>query len=442
MKWLQRLNERLLPLLLLALLILLAWFSQRFQFYWDWTRQGGNSLSETSVAVLERTPGPLEVTAFAPQLPALRANISHFIERYQRVKPDLSLRFVDPSRHPDEARRQGISLSGELLLSYNGREERLQRLDEQRLTQAIQRLNRQTEYWLAGLSGHGERDLLGQANHDLGQFGKALQQQGYRITVVDLVTTPQLPDNTSLLILASPQRALLAGELQQLRDYLDTGRNLLLLTDPTEPAINQPLLDLFGLEALPGTVVDANVSQLGIDNPAVALVPRYPAHAATEGFSLLSLFPQAAALQLATPTDWQPFPLLQTLDRSWNETGALSGEIERDPARNEQPGPLTIGFALTRNRADDEQRVVVIGDGDFLANSYLNNQGNLDLGLALVRWLAADQQMIGIPARHPADRQLQLSSQSMTILGLGWLIGAPLLLLLTGALITWRRRRA
>ncbi len=439
---LARLNKLLTPLLMLALLILLAWLSNRFQLQWDWTRNGDNSLSELSIAVLQRTRDPLQITVYAPEQVKLREHIHRFIERYQQHKSNLILRFVDPTQYPDEARRQGISLSGELLLSYQGREERLQRLDEQNLTSAIQRLQQTHTRWVAGLSGHGERSLMGSANHDLSELGKVLAEQGYQVVELDLATSPSPPDNTALLVIASPLKPLLPGELTQLSNYLEQGKNLLLLVDPGNQVSQQPLLDLLGISMLPGTIVDANIRELGIDNPAVALVPRYPEHAALTGFNLISLYPQAAALDASPNETWQITPLLQTLARSWNETGPLSGEIERNPDLHEQAGPLVIGYALNRDGPEREQRVLVIGDGDFLSNNYLANAGNLDLGLALVRWLTSNEQMLGIPAREILDRELQLSPLAKGIIGLGSLIVMPLLLLITGGIITWRRNRA
>ncbi|MEN8179062.1 MAG: GldG family protein [Pseudomonadota bacterium] len=441
-RWLQRLNDLISPLLMLAVLILGLWLSQLFPIQWDWTHRGNNSLSATSIAVLKRTTGPIDIRVYVAEHPGLHAQISRFLQRYQQHKPDLTFHFVDPARHPNEARRQGISLSGELLLSYLSREERLQRLDEQHLTQAIQRLHQTHTRWIAGLSGHGERSLIGEANHDLGDFGKQLSQQGYQVVELDLASSPSPPENTSLLVIASPLKSLMDGELAQVKNYLNRGKNLLLLVDTDNPTTQQPLLDLLGIQQLPGTIVDANVRELGIDNPAVALVSNYPEHAATRGFDFISLFPQAAALTATESEIWQITPLLQTLGRSWNETGPLMGEIQRNQELGEQSGPLTIGYALQSKGQDREQRILVIGDGDFLSNSFLMNAGNLDLGLALVRWLTTDDHMLGIPTKEPKDRELHLSPLLQGIIGLGWLIVIPSLLLITGGIITWRRNRA
>jgi hypothetical protein len=439
-----RLHELLFHLLMLILTLLLAWLSARYATQWDWTRHGSNSLNPVSAGILERAPGTLSVVAYTPANSRLRERIRQFVGRYQQIKPDINLSFVDPLRNPDAARRQGISLAGEIQLRYGEREERLQQLDEERFSNAILRLVQSSEQWVASLSGHGERDLLGSANFDLGDFGLSLTQKGYQVVGLDLASSPTPPDNTALLVIASPQRSFLQGEIDRLLAYLERGGNLLLLSDPEQPVAASLIQRLTGIQQLPGTIVDANVRELGIDNPAVALVPTYPDHPATRNFSLLSLFPQAAAL---TPpgegeTDWHITPLLQTLARSWNETGPLTGEIERNPLVGEEAGPLTIGYSLTRQRDRVEQRLVVIGDGDFLANSYLDNAGNQDLGLALVRWLTGEDQLIGIPAAEADDQELHLSKPAIAVISLGSLIILPLILLTTGLLLAWRRSRA
>jgi hypothetical protein len=438
-----RLHDLLFHLLMLTLVVVLAWLSGRYALQWDWTRHGNNSLSPTSIGILERTPGPLSVTAYTPTDSTLRDRIRRFIERYQQIKPEITLQFIDPLRNPDSARRQGISLSGELLLRYGEREERLLQLNEERFSSAILRLSRGDERWIANLGGHGERDLLGKANYDLGDFGLTLSQKGYQVVGLDLASSPTLPENTTLLVIASPERPLLEGETERLQAYLERGGNLLLLSDPERLPAASLAKRLTGIGHLPGTIVDANVKQLGIDNPAVALVSSYPDHPVTRGFKLLSLFPEAAALSPPSGDGtWQIIPLLQTQTRSWNETGPLSGEIVRDPAVGEVAGPLTIGYVLWRKLEQGEQRLAVIGDGDFLANSYLANAGNLDLGLALVRWLSGDDQMIGIPTTKADDRELHLSKPAIALIGLGSLILAPLVLLSIGLLLAWRRSRA
>jgi ABC-type uncharacterized transport system involved in gliding motility auxiliary subunit len=83
----------------------------------------------------------------------------------------------------------------------------------------------------------------------------------------------------------------------------------------------------------------------------------------------------------------------------------------------------------------------VIGDGDFISNTYLGNGGNLDVSLALINWLTHDDQLIPIPVKTTIDSQLDLSRAQAAVIGLGFLFVLPILLLSIGAWIWWSRRR-
>ena len=99
-------------------------------------------------------------------------------------------------------------------------------------------------------------------------------------------------------------------------------------------------------------------------------------------------------------------------------------------------GPLTIGVALTRRLDGDggkaagsgsgrEQRVVITGDGDFLANSYLGNGGNLQLGMNMVNWLTSNDEFINIPTKTAPDVSLSLTQAQASVLAIAFLIVLP-----------------
>jgi ABC-type uncharacterized transport system involved in gliding motility auxiliary subunit len=311
------------------------------------------------------------------------------------------------------------------------------------------RIARQKERRVSYLSGHGERDFLGEANHDFGQFGKLLAQKGIELNRLNLAETGSIPDDTNLLVIADPRVPLLSGEVNLLNNYVKQGRNLLWLSEPGSDPGLAPLAETLGVEFLPGIIVDATTQLFGIDNPAFAIIPNYPMHPITREISSLTLYPEAAAIEIEAPDDWQAEPLLTTLDRAWTEIGPISGTIRFDEDSDERMGPLDIGFVFIRPRqnksagseADDgEQRVIVIGDNDFLSNAYLGNAGNVELGLNLFNWLNHDDQFISITARTAGDVNLELSKAEQLIIGFGFLVVLPLILLGTGFSIWWRRR--
>ena len=434
---------------LLAVMGIIAWLSTQYSYQTDWTASQNNSLSKDSIKLLQSIPEAVHITAFSREDPMMRKRIRDLIGRYQRNKNDIHLKFVNPDAEPDRVRELGITRDGEILIAYQGRSEKVSQLAEQSVTNALLRIARQKEGKILFVTGHGERDPHGEANHALGNFGKVVEQKGIELDTLNLAETPSIPGSTRLLVIASPQVSLLPGETKLIVDYVKHGGNLLWLAEPKENPGLAPLAELLGVEFLPGVIVDASTQLFGINNPAFALVPSYRPHPVTQNMDSLTLFPRTAALQIETEKGWDSTAVLTTVERSWTELGNLDGTISLDPDSDERGGPLDIGFALTRSPAesdDDEseskqdQRIVIIGDGDFLANSYLGNGGNLDLGLNLIDWLNHDDQFISISARTAGDTTLELSKMAQMFIGFGFLFVLPAVLLFSGLFIWWRRR--
>jgi ABC-type uncharacterized transport system involved in gliding motility auxiliary subunit len=87
-----------------------------------------------------------------------------------------------------------------------------------------------------------------------------------------------------------------------------------------------------------------------------------------------------------------------------------------------------------------ETRLAVIGDSDFASNAYLGVQGNRDLLMNTVNWLAQQESQIAIRPRDPADRRITLTENAAT--GMFWLsiVIVPLAVIGAGAFSWWRRR--
>ncbi|UCE89796.1 MAG: GldG family protein [Pseudomonadota bacterium] len=462
-----RLQNYAFVVLFLAVIGLLAWLSHRYNFEADWTATGRNVLSEASKKVLERMEGPVSVTAFATEseLIPTRKRIRETLARYQRIKQDIELSFVNPQTDPQRTRELGIKVDGELVIEYNGRSEHVQNLTEETLTNALQRLMRSGERNVVFITGHGERAPSGTERFDLGAFTRHLETKGIKVSAVNLAEARAIPDNTAVLVIASPQVAYLAGEVQLVRDYLRAGGNLLWLHEPGNTHGLDAVARDLGVSFVPGVIVDPTTQMLGIANPSLALVTGYPEHPISSDFHLMTLYPQSVGVRHDTSVGWNGAPFLQTARGSWSETGPMRGVVELDPA-NDTLGPLTIGLALSRELNEDaaasdgqsdagdpaeekassddqvrKQRVVILGDGDFLSNTYLGNQGNQDMGHNIVNWLSHDDSFIAIPAKTAPDTQLSIDEATWSVVGLFFLIVLPLLLLASGVVIWWRRRK-
>jgi ABC-type uncharacterized transport system involved in gliding motility auxiliary subunit len=430
-------------LLLFVGAIALYQLAARHPLQWDITRSANNSLDRSSVEVLRQLPGEVKLTVFSTGRNArgddLRKLIRDFIALYQRYKPDISLQFVDPALHPEEVRKADIQANGEMLVEYAGRSEHLTTLSEPALSGVLLRLAHSGNRLLLYLDGHGERKLDGVANRDLGDFGKRLQQDGYRIGSLNLTIAQDVPANASTLVITQPQVDLLPGETDKLLSYIDSGGNLLWLIDADPLHGLEPLADKLGLHLTPGIVIDPAAEEMRA--PASwALGTVYPPHAVTHNFNLVTVFPFARALGWKENHEWQHSALVEAAPRGWVSTDISSPKPRFNKTRD-VPGPAIVALALQRTINHREQRIIVVGGGSFLANAYSGNGGNINLGINMLNWLANEDRLIAIQPSAAGDSSISLSKTQLSFISIGLVIVLPLLLILVGGVLWWRRRR-
>jgi ABC-type uncharacterized transport system len=415
-----------------------GWWAAQHVHTLDLSANGRHSLMPASAQTLAALPDPLIVSAYlSPKHPA-RPQIVDLVARYQRLRPSLQLKFIDPTTLVDQSETQRIE-DGELQVSSNGRTEHVGRYNEEAFTNALLRLLQDETQFIAFVTGHGERSPLRAANFDLSHWYEVLKTRGYKVQELNLAEQRAIPDNTSLLVMASPQLEYLPGEATLVADYVARGGALLWLVEPDQPPSFDSLARTIGFERLPATVVDPVTQALGVDNPAIAIVTKYLQHPASAGVTATSLFPFATPIHERPPLGWKAMRLFETGATAWGETGRIAGDVGFDPA-TDYPGPLPLAVALTRQRAGEEQRVIIVGDGDFLSNTYIGNSGNQDLGTHLVDWLVINEALLKIETRFAPDVRLDLKRWQQVVIGFGFLVVLPLAFALNGIVISWRRR--
>jgi ABC-type uncharacterized transport system involved in gliding motility auxiliary subunit len=141
-------------------------------------------------------------------------------------------------------------------------------------------------------------------------------------------------------------------------------------------------------------------------------------------------------------------------------TLTTTGKVTRDIDKGDKPGPISLAAAVSApatdaktppaaegNKADGENddkkpetRVVVFGDSDFASNGALGVQGNRDLFLNAINWLAQQENLIAIRPKDTQDRRITLTADQERRLFFLTVLIVPGLILLAGVQTWWRRR--
>lgn len=424
-------------LLWLIVAALGLYVTHTYRFTADWTQNGRNSLAAPSLAITRALKGPVTIEAFATTAGTTRHTIRLLIGQYQRAYPHIALRFIDPNKHPTIIREDGVSYQGELRITYDHRHSMVLSPTQTGITNALARLERTGVRQITFLLGNKEQSPADTTGLGLSAWAHQLRASGFTVTTLNLLQSASLK-NTGILVIADPQTRFLPGQIQTLQNYVAQGGDLLWLLAPQQTAGLRPLAHSLGIRIPKGFVVDPTSTLLTGASPALIAIDRYPANGPVRGMHLVTVLPGATALTIEPTSPFTTAPILRTDRTAWQQTGPLTGVIQR--GRGDTPGPLTVGVTLTRLQNKHTQRIVIIGSSDFCANNFLGEGGNLTLAMNLANWITHDTAFINIPNRPSPDLSLTLTQHEEDAIAFGFLLILPLLFILISVTIWWRRR--
>jgi len=445
-------------LLFLSSIGMLAWISNHYTYQFDLTANKRHSLSSSSIDMLNLLDKPVTVHAYTTDDVTQKA-ISEIISRYQHVKSDFELRLLNPDIDLTEVQQDGIVMNKPFafVIYYNQQMEHIDSLSEQAISNALIRLNRRDDQQVIFLDGHGERDIEGNDDRAYATLNQQLSDMGFNLQRINLLENP-LPENTKLIIIAAPLHPYLEGELDIINKFIDDGGNMLWLSDPDDKPAEarwqglKKLATSLGLQFHDGVIIDNNPDlrqTLNIQHPAIIPVTGYFPHIINNTIRYNTLFPMAHGISplsnKQSVNNWQAQSLFSSAARSWTEAGGISDEMTFDPGSGDIAGPITIAVALNRDTpANDilqsQQRIAVIGDSDFLSDAYIGAGANLNLGLNIFNWLIGDDDFISIETKASPDTRLELGDTELAIIGVGFFLIIPLLLIITGFRIWYLRQ--
>lgn len=415
MRFFSRANEGIFYLLGTLIVMLAIVLTHRYSVAFDLSRDQRNSLDARSQSVVSQLQEKTTISLYAGSDASLLQSTRDLVSRFQRANANIEFAHRNIELDPSLTRDKNIERNGEIIISLGDREKRINVLSEAAITDAISSLLVDGERRLVFLSGHGERRATGSANHDLGEFSARLTKVGYKIETLESEEPLPAADPNTTLVVASPEHSFSAAEQLALAQYLNAGGNLLWLQDSSGQASAKTLSRLLPLDTLPGVIVDSAAQKAGLSRPDFALGQIYPEHEALRNISGTSLFPSAVALHIEQSSEWQSKSLLQSSNESWNETSAIEGSIKPSD-NNEQVGPLDFAVAFERSDRAKPQRVIVIGDGDFLANNWLGNGANVAVGEQLMSWLTQADSTPLPPRTAALDRHIEIPRTALLTL--------------------------
>lgn len=374
------------------------------------------------------------------------------LDEYRNLSPRVKIDFVDPDKNPQRTRADGVRDFGTAVVELGGKKEIAKSMTEEGITGAFIRDLKGSTRTVCFAAGSGEHQIDDTERDGLSQFKELLGKDEYQTKAIDLLQKADVPDDCTALVIAGPTRDYQQPEVDAIKKYVeDGGRGFFLLDPPLQLgrsriAENDALTGLlasWGVTLDKDLVLDLNpIGQLAGLGPQVALVTSYGTQPIVSEMKGTAVgLPLARTLEIKDAGKASVQKLFDSSDSSLATTNLSSDSIDvRDPKNKKGPLTLAAGGTYDTGKPSSQGRFVVVGSSMWLANRFLGFNGNSDLALNAVNWLASDEDLISIRPKPQDDRRITMTTAQMHRVRLASQFGFPLVALLAGVAVWWKRR--
>ncbi len=446
--------------LLIAVLAMVNYLGAQHQKRVDLTSQQVYSLTEQSLNVAQQVNQDLHIKAFYPGGDYVPTR--DLLRLYSDRNKKITFEFIDPDKQPQVAQQYRVTAYGDfnnpmtgqsfrygtLVLEMGDKTQRIEKqseaVREEDVTNALMKIVKGERKTLYFIQGHGEHNLDSTERNGFNSTRMALETENYIVKPLNLASEGKVPDDAAVVGMIGPATEPFPNELELLDGYLKKGGSVLIMLDPAPSASVSDFLKKWSVDVGDNFIVDATgVGRLFGAGPTVPLVTNYGSHKITERFNVMTFFPLVRSVSpVVPPVDGLNVEtLISSADRSWGETDMKSAEATLDESKDLK-GPVPLAVVVTKDLGENKKsRLIVFGDSDFPTNGFFNLQGNGNLFMNTVTWLAQDEGFISIRPKNPDDRRLTMTEAQGRLLSYFSILLLPMGILIAGVSVWIKRRK-
>lgn len=249
------------------------------------------------------------------------------------------------------------------------------------------------------------------------------------------------------LIIADPKEPFTEEELSYIYKYLDSGKNLFLMADPSSSAFLNPIAAYLGLRYTPGTLM-----QESEDFDVDLLKTYFTAEAKDHGFS----FYDGAVVVMKNTVGIEKIAAINKFDsqvilstdgsNTWNRIAPYDLATEKIKFNAAQDKHIQVPTAIQLQRSVNSkvQKIMVTGDADFMSNAEVTrfniNTVNTSFATRVFKWFSDGKYPVGSKKDKAPDVVIKVDRSNINTQKLILLFIIPALLGFAATYVLRRRK--
>lgn len=309
---------------------------------------------------------------------------------------------------------------------------------EGELTSALQFVTNADLPTIYVVEGHGEK-TFGQG------FDALMERMNVEIKSLPTLTMDKVPDDCGILIINTPSSDFSVDEIGMIKEYMSSGGNAILTVDyKSEEFPNyQSLIEYYGIQLTKGIVIEGDAN-MHIPSYPHFLVPDVVSHSVTKQVTdnkVYVLSPISSGLVEAETrrSSLTIEPLLKTSDQAYAKQDIYSETLSKE--EGDIQGPFAIGILASDTFDGVTSNMAVFGADTIFEDSMIDGYGNGRLLSGTIGYMAGEAELITIPSKSIGADYVYLTQQQGILWGALVVVILPLGILVTGIVVSVRRRR-
>ena len=387
--------------------------------------------------------------------------IQKLLERYEGLSSHVKVETMDPVLHPnfvseytdDDLASNSLIVVGEnrskvipyadmfeSTINYQTYQYETTGFDgEGQVTSAISYVTTDSLPVMYTITGYEEATMTD-------DMKSAIEKENIEMKDLNLLTEESVPDDADSVMLFSPQNDLSEEEADKLITYMENGGKAIIITSYSDKEMPnlQKVLNNYGIGTMAGVVLEADGQHYISGNPTY-LVPNIGSADALGELAKSNsyvLMPVAQAVEkLEDRRDTVTIEsLLTTSDSAYVKTN-INGTLEKEDGDAE--GPFDVGVAVTESVDNGETKLVYLTSANLFSQQVdaMVSGNNVKLLANSVSWMCDQEQSVSIPSKSTQISYLTVTAASARMWGMVTIGLLPVLCLVIGGGIWFKRRK-